>query len=226
MRRAPLLACTIAILATLGGCRADGGSPQAERRNTVATDPAHHAPLGDAAILALTASINNAEIGGAIAAAGKLQDPSAVQFAQQLQAEHKAMNAALDSLPVSRDTITNPPAELVTMRVASAVRAQMITHTPAGPAFDRMWAALQVGAHGDALDSLRVWQQVAMNPRVKEALGAAMTRVSDHLERARALQSALGAGATPPPLTAAKPAPEAPVQAAPKPKASRDSTKG
>lgn len=206
MRRAPLLACTLAILATLGGCRADGGSPQAERPNTVNTDPAHHGPLGDAAILSLTAAINNAEVGGAIAAAGKLHDPSAVQFAQQLEAEHKSMNAALDSLPVSRDTITNPPAELVTMRVASVVRAQMITNTPAGPAFDRMWAALQVGAHADALDSLRVWQQLATNPRVRDALGAAMTRVSNHLERARALQSALGAGATPPPIAAVKPA--------------------
>lgn len=199
MRRAPLFACTFALLATVGGCRADSGFPQAERPNTVNTDPAHHGPLGDAAILALTASINNAEIGGAMAAVGKLEDESAAQFAQQLQLEHRAMNAALDSLPVTRDTITIPPSELVTMQVASKVRAQMITNMPAGPAFDRMWAALQVGAHADALDSLRVWQGIATNPGVKDALGTAMTRVSNHLERARALQSALGAGAMPPP---------------------------
>lgn len=199
MRHSPLLACTFAMLAIVGGCRADGGSPQAGQPNTANADPAHHGPLGDAAILALVASINNAEIGGAMGAVGKLQDASAVQFAQQLQLEHKAMNAALDSLPVTRDTITSPPSELVTMQVASKVRAQMITNMPAGPAFDRMWAALQVGAHADALDSLRVWQGVATSPSVKDALGAAMTRVSNHLERARALQSALGAGATPPP---------------------------
>lgn len=184
------------LLALCAACRADGGGHSAERPNVAVAAPGYRGPLPDAAILTLVSEINNSEISAARGAQPHLQDASAAAFAQQLMTEHIAMNAALDSLRVSRDTAAVPPPQVVTMRVGHNVRAQLIATMPAGPAFDRMWTAMQVGAHAEALDSLRIWQAVAEDEGVKSSLGAAIVRVTSHLDRARALQSALGAGAS------------------------------
>ena len=220
------------VLACCASCRADGGGVSAERQNVAQAAPQYRGPMNDAGILTLAAQMNGSEITGAAAAIPRLQDPSAVSFAHQLMQDHKAMNASLDSARVSRDTAAVPPAQFTTMQVASKVRAQVTTIMPSGPAYDRAWASVQVGAHADALDSLRVWQSQAQDASVKSVLGAAITRVTSHLERARALQSALGAGGSSDSLPKHPLRPVAPdttgapsAKPAPKPSAPKDATK-
>jgi len=194
---------TLALALVLVGCK----GPDDTRRGDT-TEPARDSAraagsLADAQIVVLASQINQSEIGAAQGALTKLGDRSVRAFAQQLAAEHSMMDSAFTvGLPVKKEEATRPPPQWTTMRAAAAHEGAVLNSMPAGPAYDRVFVAMQVTDHMTALDSLTLWSQAARDDSLKRAMQGAIGRVKVHLERARALQLALGGTATdvaPPP---------------------------
>jgi putative membrane protein len=199
MRRTLLLAATLVLV----GCRGPSDTRRGDTTTPARDTASATGPLQDPQILVLASTINASEIGSAQTALPKLGDRSVRAFAEQMIAEHVAMDSALTvGLPVKKEQATRPPPQFVTMRAASAAQGAMLATMPARPAYDRAFVAVQVSAHTMAVDSLTLWSQAARDGSLRDALRETVGRVQVHLARARALQTALGGTATdtaPPP---------------------------
>jgi predicted outer membrane protein len=202
------VAGAVLIVAGAAGCR------DKPKRNDVTTDdPTLHetatgAPLTDPGIVVLVNGIHASEISAAQAALQRLQDPSARAYATAMIQDHEKARGDLQAVPVKAESATQPPPQTATMHAVSGSHAALLSVMPSGPAFDRLYVAIQVADHASGLDSLRQWQRVARDGALKQYLGTAQTAVQGHLERAQGLLAHLGGGGSggpvppPPPDTA------------------------
>jgi putative membrane protein len=198
-----LLRLTLLTAVALTACKGPDDSRRGDTTAAARDTARATGALADAQLLVLASQIDGAEIGAAQAALPKLGDRRVRAFAEQMIAEHAAMDSALSvGLPVKKDSATRPPAQWATMRAANAAMGATLATMPAGGAFDRVYVASQVSAHAQALDSLTLWSGAARDGALRDALTRGIGAVKVHLERARALQVALGGGAadtSPPP---------------------------
>lgn len=199
MQRTSMLVAALLLVSCKGPDDSRRGDTTAPARDTAGATGA----LTDPQILVLASQVDASEIGAAQGALAKLGDRAVRAFAEQMIAEHVAMDSARSvELPVKKEQARRPPPQWSTMRAASAAHGALLMTMPAGPAYDRAFVAVQVAAHAQALDSLTLWSGAARDGAVQDALAQTVGRVKVHLERARALQAALGgtaAEAPPPP---------------------------
>jgi predicted outer membrane protein len=178
------------LMAGVVGC---GRTPEPRADTTaVATGNLGTRTLNDAQIATLALHLHAVEIGAAQGVAHKLTDERTRVFARAMLAEHAAMDSAMRLLPLQRDTMSQPPAQLATMQAGAHAQTALLTTMPAGTAIDRAYMAGQVATHAQALDSLRRWRTVTRDEGLAASLDAAIARVDVHLAQARTLQTALG----------------------------------
>ena len=204
--RAGSAAAAVVAVTIAAACR---GEPAARGDTTALRgNGAGAAALTDAHVATLASQLDGAEIGAAQSAEPKLSDARVRDLARTLRADHAAMDSARRLIPVGHEEMQVPPPQFATMHAASQGQSSVLHAMSAGPAFDRAYVASQIAAHGQALDSLRLWRQAVRSDDLGRALDAAAATVQEHLQHARSLQDALGGGAdsasmTPPtaPLT-------------------------
>jgi putative membrane protein len=199
MRRSPdlALAATVAALAALlAACQRDAGATRVDTTHAEAGDTAavSSGPLTDRGVVTLLSQINTSEVGAAKGVLPKLSDPTVRGYAEHMVADHGQLDSAIKALPVNATPMPFPPGQFITMHAASAHMSAVLATMPAGPAFDRAYIASEVADHATAMDSLQLWRGAVRDEGLRTALDGALAKVQEHLNGARAIQTALGGG--------------------------------
>ncbi|GLC23908.1 DUF4142 domain-containing protein [Roseisolibacter agri] len=194
MRRTTVLAAILAT--TSAACGPAGRDVPADTNRAAVGDTAAVAggPLTERGVLTLMSALNGAEIGAAKGVMSRIGDPTVRRYAQAMVADHGAMDSAVKALPLNDTPLPVPPAQFITMHAASSHLSAVLGAMPAGPALDRAYVASQVADHSQAMDSLRHWRGAVRDGGLRTALDGALAKVQEHLDEARAIQSALGGG--------------------------------
>lgn len=111
-------------------------------------------------------------------------------FAAMIAREHAELQHSADSL--SERVHIAPLAPALAVPLAAQMRAQVDTMTqlrPAGMSLDRAFVREQIGSHRFMIEYTQGLAAVAQRQEIQGFLASAMTRLSTHLDRARALQA-------------------------------------
>lgn len=198
----------LAICATLAAC---GGDDQDQRRMQAAVDSvskpdtatsagevagtstgAITPTMSDANIAAVIATANGAEIADGQLAQRRAQSADVKSFARQLVDDHRGFQRKIDAAAKDAHVTPQPPATVDSMKRQAKQADDSLAHL-SGAAFDRAWVAHEVAAHQQTLSDLQHMQGMAQSPQLRDAISAGITSVQDHLQKAQALQSKLGA---------------------------------
>lgn len=186
----------LAALAVCGGGDKDTNRMQASADSIMRGDTAVAAgdvsvTLTDPNIASLIATTNSAEIVAGDAAATKAENADVKAFARMMVREHQAMQRQVDSAVRAASVTPQASTQAETMRDSNKRQFDSLNALK-GDEFDRGYVATQVAAHEKALNDLRTWQSQAQSPELRAIIEAALPKVQDHLDRARALRSKLG----------------------------------
>jgi putative membrane protein len=165
------------------------GTPRPGPRDTAAA----FAPVSDSDARMLIALINASEISAGATAARKATDADVRAFANDMIADHTAMQqlAGADTT-AGRGTTSAGAARADTLRRVSKRQSDSLAALPPGAAFDRAYIDQQVSGHSMALDSLQRWRADVRSAALRTVIDSAVPRVSSHLDRAKAIQAVLG----------------------------------
>ena len=197
----------LAVCATLAAC---GGGNQDQRRmqaavdsvskpdtatsagevagaSTGATTPA----MSDANITAIIGAANGGEIADGQLAQRRAQSADVKAFARQLVDDHRTFQQKIDAAAKDSHVSPQPPATVDSMKQQAKLADDSLSHL-SGTAFDRAWVAHEVAGHQKTLSDLQRMQGMARSQQLRAAIGAGITSVQDHLQKAQALQAKLG----------------------------------
>jgi len=148
---------------------------------------------GDARILAEIGAANGMEIAAGELAGPKAQNQQVKDFARDMVADHRAMQAQADSVVV-RAKISPQPAQPDTLQQKLVQAREQLQGQAAGPELDRMYMDMQVRDHEGTLALLNAARGAAQNAELRTLIDGAIPKVQQHLDRARQVRTALGGG--------------------------------
>ena len=150
--------------------------------------------LTDANVFSLFGVLNGRTIGAADVELEGWHSEPVRSFASMMAREHAELQHSADSL--SERVHIAPVAPALSGPLAADMRAQVDTMTrfrPAGMSLDRAFVREQIGSHRFMIEYTQRLAAVAQRPEIQGFLLTATTRLSTHLNRARALQATLAA---------------------------------
>lgn len=147
--------------------------------------------MSDANIASTVAVLNGGEILLSELADAKAQSAEVKQYGRDMVTQHRAMQATVDSLATAKNIEPQP------IGVAETIQNQMNTERQrlegmSGADFDRAFMQAQVTAHQQALDAHNAMVSAVQDPDMRATIQAAIPKVQEHLERARALSNSTG----------------------------------
>lgn len=154
------------------------------------------AELSDAELLLIADRLNGAEVEQARAALPKLEQPEVRDFAQQLLVEHQAARDSLLQFSAESQLFAAP--SRASFKLAALTSRAVYRLLKAEFPADAAYIGEQVLAHTEASRVFDGLVDAADEPALRDLFSAQRALIAEHLERARALQSArVGAGAPP-----------------------------
>ena len=189
----------IAVVALASGC---GKSDQAEASAkaagaravaapAAAPAPAAQPPLDDGTVLARLDADNAADSNAGALAVAKGTSASVKDFGRMMMKDHHAMRVE-DAALASKAGITpvTPPGN--TEATADAALADSMTALPRGAAWDKFFVDHQVAGHTKVLQFAQDAANRTQNADLKAMIQKSAPRVEKHLDKAKAIQGALG----------------------------------
>jgi putative membrane protein len=145
--------------------------------------------LTDANIVALLTTANEGEIKEGQLAASKATNPKVKSFAKQMVTDHTANNKQVQALSIQ----PAENADVAELKSESESESRDVGQKT-GKAFDAAYIDAQVKDHEKVLDTINnKLLPNAQDPKLKTLLTATRQKVSQHLDKAKAIQSSLGA---------------------------------
>ena len=189
----PMLAVlAIATLASACG-KGDNVEDSAKPAVAAAVTPALavHPPLDDATVLARLDADNVADSSAGALAVAKGTSASVKEFGRMMMKDHHAMRVEGATL-ASKAGITPvvPPGD--TDVAAAAALADSMMAMPRGAAWDKFFADHQVAGHTKVLQFAQDAANRTQNAGLKAMIQKSAPTVEKHLEKAKAIQGALG----------------------------------
>ncbi len=190
----PMLA-VFAVATLAAGCgkgeKAEDSTKTAVAAPAVTPPPAARTPLDDANVLARLDADNVADSSAGALAVAKGTSASVKDFGRMMMKDHHAMRvegAALAS--TAGITPVMPPGD--TDAAADAALADSMTALPRGAAWDKFFADHQVAGHTKVLQFAQDAANRTQNADLKAMIQKSAPTVEKHLEKAKAIQGALG----------------------------------
>ena len=144
--------------------------------------------LNDAEIIQVLHTTNAAEIKAAQEAKAKARNPEVKKFAEQMIADHTAMDVKVGELQ-RKMNIRPQDSALSTGLQAKANTAIAGLKPMSGDAFDKAYILSQVSMHGDVQESIRdTLLPSAQNAELKALIQQAAPKIDMHLQHAKRLQ--------------------------------------
>lgn len=189
------LFAVLAVVTFASGCgrgnRAEDSAKTAVAAPAVTPAPVARPPLDDANVLARLDADNVADSSTGALAVAKGTSASVKAFGRMMMQDHHAMRVAGAAL-ASKAGITpvTPPGDMDA--AADAALADSMTALPRGAAWDKFFADHQVAGHTKVLQFAQDAANRTENADLKAMIQKSAPMVEKHLERARAIQGALG----------------------------------
>jgi putative membrane protein len=197
IRRTPLAVATVAAL--VAGCsKSDNTADTTKARDsataaapTPAAAPAAPA-MTDANIFAVLDAANAADSSDGSVAATKGTSAEVKDFGRTMMRDHHALRAQGQALAKKLNVSPEPPAG-DNSAAAAAAWHDSLGAMPKGAAFDKAYIDHEVTAHEQVLQKAQASEGAAQNAELKAMLPKAAANVQAHLDRAKQIQSRLGA---------------------------------
>lgn len=145
----------------------------------------------DANIVAIMLAANNTDISYAKLVPSHTRTPAVRDFAQRMEADHRAVNDALTDLTNHVNLAPEENKESLAFRDESTAKREMLKQVQ-GSAFDSTYIANEINFHAKLLTMLDL--QLIPSARgqgLKQILTQVRPKVAAHLEHARQVQSGL-----------------------------------
>lgn len=152
------------------------------------TDKGIGLTLNDAEIIQVLHVANAAEIKGAQEAKSKAKNPEVRKFAEQMIADHTAMDLKVSKL--QRKLNVRPQDSALSAGLQAKANTAIAGLSPlSGEAFDEAYILSQVSMHGDVKESIRdSLLPSAKNAELKALVQEAAPKIDMHLKHAEQLQ--------------------------------------
>ena len=198
LRRTPLAFATVAAL--VAGCsKRDNAADTMKARDSAAAAataaapaPAPAAPaMTDANIFAVLDAANVADSSDGSVAATKGTSADVKTFGRDMVKDHHALRAEGQALAKKLNVSPEVPAGDNSAAAAAAWHDSLVA-MPKGAAFDKAYIDHEVTAHEQVLQKAQTAQTSAQNAELKAMIPKAATKVQEHLDHAKQIQTKLG----------------------------------
>lgn len=195
MKQAIAVMAVSAAALTLAACNQQQGSEAVDKAQDAVSEPVGQTSAATMGANMVSAYVPNAamgdmyEIQAADIALERSQNAQVKELAQMIKTDHTAASAALKTAAAQAAPDTAVPTELDQRRKGLIDNLRSATAAN----FDKTYIDQQVAAHEEAITLHRGFSDKTDVPALAEHARTVLPKIEAHLERAKQLQSSLGA---------------------------------